>query len=126
VNWLKHAFAIEPPGVAEPTEIQRAVVERICTEIVRRRMVTPALMMLEMSRPLNYVSAQFLHFLQPFVSFSANKAEYQSFAEFLERRGSLEYICQRLEALNAVSTTNAAGPPNVQTEQGPHAGDRSR
>jgi hypothetical protein len=100
VKWLKHAFAIEPPGAAEPNPVQKAVVERICREVVRRRMVTPALLMLEMSRPLNYVSAQFLHFLQPIVTFSTNAGEYKEFTEFLEHRGSIEYISRRLEALN--------------------------
>ena len=111
MKWLKHAFAIEPPGVAEPNPLQRDVVEKICREVVRRGMVTPALLMLEMSRPLNFVSAQFLHFLQPIVSWSTNAAEYQAFTEFLEQRGSIEYISRRLESLNAA---------------GAHANDRSR
>jgi len=98
VKWLKHAFAVEPPGVAEPNEVQSAVIEKLCKEVVRRRMATPALLMLEMSRPMNYVSAQFLHFVQPIVSTLVDGAEYQEFAAFLERRGSIEYICRRLEA----------------------------
>jgi hypothetical protein len=61
-------------------------------------MVTPALLMLEMSRPLNF-SAQFLHFLQPIVTFSTNSGEYKEFTEFLDHRGSIEYISRRLEAL---------------------------
>ena len=60
VKWWKHAFAVEPPGVAEPNDVQRGVVEKLCLEVTRRGMTTPALLMLEMSRPLNYVSAQFL------------------------------------------------------------------
>jgi hypothetical protein len=114
VNWLKHAFAIEPPGVAEPNPVQQAVVERICKEVVRRRLVTPALLMLEMSRPLNYVSAQFLHFLQPMVSLSMNAGEYKEFTEFLEQRGSIEYISRRLEALNR---------PDPGKSSKDHAGD---
>jgi hypothetical protein len=101
VNWLKHAFAVETPGRAEPTEMQRSVVERLCQEVVRRRMTMPALLMLEMGRPLNYVSAQMLHFFQPFLSFLTNAAEYEAFTEFLEKRGSVEYISKRLESLDA-------------------------
>ena len=101
MKWLRHAFAIDPPRAAEPNETQRLVVERICTEITRRRLTTPALLMLEMSRPLNYVSAQFLHFIQPFASIVADAEGYRQFTEFLEQRGSIDYICKRLEAMEA-------------------------
>jgi hypothetical protein len=101
VKWWKHAFAVEPPGVAEPNDVQRGVVEKLCVEVTRRGMTAPALLMLEMSRPLNYVSAQFLHFAQPFLSFVANAGEYQAFSEFLEQRGSIEYICRRLSSLES-------------------------
>lgn len=101
MNWLKHAFAVESPGVAEPTEAQRVVVERLCREVMRRRLKTPALLLLEMSGPMNYVSAQLLHFFQPMLSFLTNAAEYQAFTEFLEQRGSIAYISRRLETFDA-------------------------
>jgi hypothetical protein len=101
VSWLKHAFAIDSPGEINPNETQRALVEKICSEVVRRRLTAPALFTLEMSRPLNYISAQFLHFLQPFVTVIADKNEYENLTLFLEQRGSLEYVCRRLEALEA-------------------------
>ena len=107
MKWLKHAFAVEPPGRAEPNETQRAIIEKLCREVVRRRMTTPALLMLEMSRPLNYVSAQMLHFFQPMLSFLANAAEYQSFTEFLEQRGSIDYIVSRLETLNQEASASS-------------------
>jgi len=99
MKWLKHAFAVDPPGPAEPNEIQRTVVDRLCKEVVRRRMVTPATLILEMGRPLNYVSAQFLHFWQPIVSAVINAAEYEQFSLFLEQRGSIDYISGRLTAM---------------------------
>jgi hypothetical protein len=107
VNWLKHAFAVEVPGAAEPSEAQRAIIEKLCREVVRRRMTTPALLMLETGRPLNYVSAQLLHFFQPMLSFLANAAEYQAFTEFLEQRGSIDYIVARLETLNEEASTTS-------------------
>ena len=44
MNWLKHAFAVDPPGPAEPTDAQRVPVDKICREIVPRHMTTPALL----------------------------------------------------------------------------------
>lgn len=99
MKWLKRAFAIDPPEKVEPNEAQRVLIDKLCREIVRRRLGTPALFMLEMSRPLNYVSAQFLHFIQPIVAIIADTGGYQQLTEFLEQRGSIEYVCRRLEAM---------------------------
>jgi hypothetical protein len=101
MKWLKHAFAVDSPQAVEPNEMQRAIVEKLCREITRRQLTTPALLMLELSRPLNYVSAQFLHFIQPFASIIADAEEYRQLTEFLEQRGSIDYICRRLEAMEA-------------------------
>ena len=101
MEWLKHAFAIDPPGPAEPDEAQAYVVERICREIVRRRLVAPAMMALEMGRPLNHLSAQALHFFQPFLAIVGDSAAYEAFTTFLERRGSLDYIGARIESIAA-------------------------
>lgn len=99
MDWLKHAFAIDPPGPAEPDAVQAPIVERVCREIVRRRLTAPAMLVLEMGRPLNTLSAQVLHFFQPFVTVLGDQAAYEAFAAFLERRGSLDYIGARIESL---------------------------
>jgi hypothetical protein len=104
LKWLKHAFAIDSATVAEPNDEQRALVDRLCAEVARRRLTTPALLILEMSRPLNYVSAQFLHFLQPILTVVTDSHGYQQLTAFLEQRGSIEYICRQLEARDATRT----------------------
>jgi hypothetical protein len=103
--WLKHAFGIDPPGPARPDEAQALIVERVCREIVRRRLTTPAMMALEMGRPLNHLSAQVLTFFKPFVAIVGNSAAYDHFTAFLEQRGSVDYISARLEHLEAEGGT---------------------
>ena len=110
MRWLSRAFAVEPPGPTEPSDEQRAVVDRVCREVVRRQLVTPALMFLEMSRPLNYITAQTLHFFAPFVSIVAGGHGHRHFAAFLEQRGSIEYMVRRIEELEA-ETTKPGGRP---------------
>lgn len=100
-KWLKHAFAVEKPGPAEPNEAEREVVEKVCIQIVKRRLTTPSLIFLEMSRPLNYISSQVMHFFSPFVWAVTDPRGFDVFAGFLEQRGSIEYICRRIEALEA-------------------------
>lgn len=101
MSWFRNAFAVDRPGPAQPTEAQRRVVERVCVEIVRRRLVTPALVFLEASRPLNYLGAQAMHFLQPIATVVLDGESYHCFAEFLEQRGSVDHLCDRLQGLEA-------------------------
>ncbi len=110
MEWLKDAFAIEAPGPAKPTEAQRLFVDRLCREIVRRRMSTPAQLLLEMGRPLNYVSAQLMHFFQPFLTVVTDGAAYDQLSSFLEQRGSIEYISGRLEAVEAEGAERNRSP----------------
>jgi hypothetical protein len=119
VQWLKHAFAVEKPGPVAPTETQRPAVERVCREIVRRRLTTPALFGLELVQPLNYVGAQALHFFAPVLSIFSNSQGHREFAEFLEHRGSIDYICRRVEALEA-EATNRDAAANQQSEATAH------
>lgn len=101
MRWLKHAFAVDPDGPAEATDAERAVAARLCREIVRRRMATPALMFLEMCRPLNYLGSQAMHFFAPVATTLFNAHGYRTFARFLERRGSIDYLCREIEAMEA-------------------------
>ena len=116
MSWLKrgfqHAFAVEPSGPAEPTDTQRPVVDLVCKEVARQRLGTPALMALEMSRPLNFVGANVLHFFQPMISAVVDGKGCSQFASFLERRGSIEYICRRIEHFERESD------PSAPTEHG--------
>ena len=123
MNWLKHAFAIDAPEEICPNESQRRLAEKLCVEIVRRRLTTPAMFILEMSRPLNYVSAQFLRFIQPFVTVIVDKDEFENLTLFMEQRGSIGYVCRRLEALEAecVVRERAGGKKSKQEGAAPQS-----
>jgi len=121
VNWLKHAFAIDKPGPADPTPQQQHIVETVCAEIVRRRLATPALLFLEMSRPLNNLESQALHFLTPFLSVLTEADTPAHLADFLEQRGSIDYICGRIEHLTgstAKTPTEAQDNSPLKKERG--------
>jgi hypothetical protein len=97
---LRHAFAVDPPGPAEPTAQQQVPVDWLCRQIAMRHLTTPALVFLEMSRPLNYLSSQIGHFIAPSVWAIARRMTYENychFVTFLEQRGSIEYLARRVE-----------------------------
>jgi len=99
VKWFQHAFAVDPPGPAQPDDAQRVLIDRVCGEVVRRRLAAPALLALEMNRPLNYLSAQVLQFFHPFLTVLVDPAGYEQFTRFLERRGSIDYLVERIGAI---------------------------
>jgi ubiquinone/menaquinone biosynthesis C-methylase UbiE len=103
-QWLKNAFAVDH-GPIDPTPEQAALVERLARVVVRRGMTVPALAFLEMSQPLNYVTAQAIHFFTPMIGAVANTDAHRQFADLLEHRGSIEYICQAIERASQQSPT---------------------
>ncbi|MFO0872414.1 MAG: hypothetical protein U0575_00395 [Phycisphaerales bacterium] len=99
---LRHAFAVDPPGPAEPTAEQRDAVEWLCRKLARRGMTTPSLMLLEMSRPLNAVASAGMQAMQPAVwaiASGATTAHFEQLAAYLERRGSIEWMATRVEQI---------------------------
>lgn len=131
LDWFKHAFAVEKPGPVEPTPAQAAIVDRLCREVVRRRLTTPALVTLEMSRPLNFVTAQAIHFFDPLIKSISDANGHREFAGFLEQRGSIDYITGRIEELETEATqrakdaTNHASPSQDEPTSPPSPGTHS-
>ncbi len=120
MNWLQHAFDTSGPDES-PTAAQLELVESLSHELVRRRLALPALVFLEMSRPLNTLSAQALHFFAPVLSMFTGPrgadvslssplapaeppmpkppAAHELLAQFLERSDSFTLLSDRIEAL---------------------------
>jgi len=99
MKWFKHAFAVDD-GPAAPTAEQQPAVDWFCKQIAKRHLTTPGLIGLEMSRPLNFIASQTMHFFGPGVWAIVKQQTYQNyqhFAAFLEKRGSIDYLCQRIE-----------------------------
>jgi hypothetical protein len=94
---LRHAFAVEPSGPAEPTPDERAALDPLLAEIRRRGLVAPAVIFLESCAPLNTVGAQALHFMQPFATAVLDPVRYATLSRYLERRGSIEWVVRELQ-----------------------------
>jgi len=105
---LRHAFAVPPPGPAEPSAEERAALEPLLAEVRRRGLVAPAVLFLESCAPLNGVGAQALHFLQPFATAVLDPARYVTLSRYLERRGSIEWVVRELQ--RDAATDPASGP----------------
>lgn len=98
-QWLKRAFSVDD-GPQEPSAEEAAVVDKVLESVVKRGLTTPAMLFLESSRPLNYIGAQALTFLGPMAEVVLPAGGYRLFTQFLERRGSIDYLCRRLQELS--------------------------
>lgn len=77
----------------------RALLDKLADGIARRRLATAALFFLESMKPLGFLGSQAMRFLQPIVQILWTSPEtYERVARILERRGSIELLCRRLEA----------------------------
>ena len=123
---LRHAFAVEDPEDFAPTEKERVAAEKVCEEVVRRRMTLPASMLLEMSRPLNYLGAQALHFFTPFASVLVDQRSWEDFASFVERRGSVEYLIRTIEDCEAAEKARAEGTAGADQAASGEMGSQAR
>lgn len=97
---LKHAFAVDPPGPAQPTEAQQVGIDWVCRQVAKRHLTTPGILALEMSRPLNWITAQAMHVMSPMVWAVARQMtheHYKQFTAFLEQRGAVDYLVERIQ-----------------------------
>ena len=97
LEFLRHAFAVEASGPAEPSPEERAALEPLVAEIRRRGLVGPAVLFLEGVSPLNNVGAQALHFMQPFATAVLDPVKYATLARYLEKRGSVAWMVGELQ-----------------------------
>lgn len=94
--WWAHAFAVEGPP-PEPDPREREVAARLAQFVARRQLLTPALMLLESGRPLNFIGSQVLAFLAPFATLVFSPQEYEVLIRLLERRQGIEVLIEALD-----------------------------
>lgn len=85
------------------TEAELKVIDRFAALVVKWDMTTPAILLLESVKPMNYISAQLLVFAEPIVQSVFNFRDYETFREALEKRPSIEETLQRIEARDALA-----------------------
>lgn len=94
--WWAYAFAVDGPPL-EPDPREREVAARLSQFVARRQLVTPALMLLESGRPLNFIGSQVLAFLAPFATLIFSRDEYEVLVRLLERRQGLDVLIEALD-----------------------------
>ena len=94
---LAHAFSLEDPAPRWTPE-DEALLDRLAGEVARRGLSTPAVLLLESVRPLNFVGSQAMVFLQPLAGTVLSAGEWARAAALLERREALSRLTDRIAA----------------------------
>ena len=73
---------------------------KLAEEVKSRRLTTPAIFFLEMTRPLNFVGSQAMVFFGPIISAFVKTDGYYKAAEIFENHTSIEFLIQEIERLD--------------------------
>lgn len=84
-------MALEPQRRAE-------FIDHLARRAAQMHLTAPAILFLEMNKPLAYVGAQMLWATQPFLSAWLDRDDIRDFALLLEDPAGVELLIQKLEA----------------------------
>ena len=114
-DWLKQAFAVEKYDASSLSEEDRAILVRLAKQIHARGLASPAILWLQSNRHMNWFGAQFIVAFQPIfemthpfvnmflrvIGLNVPVKEYPKLHSAFEKRYSVEFLVQHLEAFLA-------------------------
>ncbi len=130
--WLKHAFAVEKYEESSLSDADKRILRKIAGQIHERRLTAAAILWIQSNRHMGWLASQALVMFGPifdmthtfFNAFSRNLGLYVAPADYpllhaaLEKRYSIEYFIQQLEAY-AAGDYNTGSPEH----EAPPSGD---
>ena len=115
--WFRNAFSMD--AYQEPlTERECEMLARIAQATVRRGMTVPALLFLEIGKPLNYIGSQAMAFFEPIVKSLFTSVEYSELRRILERRESVEVLMRLIEDASAEPSAPVKQDSGPNTDSG--------
>jgi hypothetical protein len=72
------------------------VIEKLAAAVKARRLESPAVLFLELNRPIGFLMSQAAFFARPFLSFFLPPGEVEAAAEVLADRDAFEQLLDRL------------------------------
>ncbi len=101
----------EIPAKTAPAEGEEAVMEDFARAVVRFGLETPAVMFLEMNRPISFLASQGMFFCAPLLGMLLPPRKIDTFARLLDTPGGVERLIQRIEEVathnSQLSTDNS-------------------
>ncbi len=103
---ITHLFEFLRPRPEDETEREtaaarrRQVIEKLSAAIISRRLQSPAVLFLELNRPIGLLMSQTTLFARPFLSFFLSLEDVTAAAEVLGDPEALDELVDRLAAPN--------------------------
>ncbi len=113
-------------GDVDDVEAQRAALDDLAREVVKRGMASPAIFVLESMRPISFITAEFLVFLDPFARLLLPSARYTLIVEALHDRANLAWLLDRLEELEDARLAAGSAEPSSSADPPGEPDDRPR
>jgi hypothetical protein len=85
-----------PETDLDPEDRDR-LIDRIAGEVVKRRLETPAILFLEMHRPLQFLSSQALIVFTPLLAVAFNPLNLEKLSLLMQDRSNLDRLVERIE-----------------------------
>ncbi|GAB4302369.1 MAG: hypothetical protein Kow0090_17890 [Myxococcota bacterium] len=79
------------------TEKDYELIDRLAEKVVKFQLTTPAIFLLEATKPLNVVGSQILVFLGPILTAFFNPDDIYRLSDILEKRETIEEVIVRIE-----------------------------
>jgi len=101
MKWWKNESGYNEilPEDIDPEEAEE-ILRKFADEIVKRRLTTPAIFILESSLPLNFIGSQSMIALEPFVHAIFNMPNYHKFALLIESDENVKKLITMIEDAN--------------------------
>ena len=82
-------------------ERQTELLEKLSRRLVKMKLGIPAIFLLELHKPLNFIGSQIMIILEPFVQAIFNFSDYRTFALMMEKRENVERLIQAIEQIES-------------------------
>jgi hypothetical protein len=108
----------EMPQMDEPlsAEERDKLIDEVARKIVGRRMESPAILFLEMHKPVTFIASQGMVAMSPFLAQIFGRDGVRKYAQLLSSADNLELLIRRIEDLS--EERDASGPKSSETQDG--------
>lgn len=103
-----------------------AILTRIAEKIVKRGMTVPAVLALEMMKPLSFIGSQTMVFFGPMITAFVRAETYYELTELLEDYHNVEVLVAEIERLEQEKDGQQAGTSKTLESQSPNTETHSR
>ena len=92
--------AMDPARAAEEEARQTEIIDKLAQGIVARQLQSPAILFLELNRPLGFLYGQAALFFRPFLALFLSPEDIETSAGVLSDPGAFDRLLQRIDELS--------------------------